>query len=222
MPKLYDSVKQNMKLVLDLDLVEATGLLTQDKSKNHHVGTIGSGAVWTQLPSGLWTLVFDGVNDNLLTNTSTVNIAAENTFEVVASITANPVAGTVYRPILGKDDTQKGLFWHRVGSSMAFKADNDFAVRWAYIGYTPSATLLHIIGTWNGSLCRLFLNGNLVAQASTPDTWTNANYSYNMYNAPGGGRELAGQLALARVYLGTATEAMVWARWKMIKVRFNL
>jgi len=68
MPKLYDKLVLNQGLVLDLDFVEGTGSVAVDKSKSHAHGAFGAGGLsptWAQLPSGIWTLTFDG-NDNIL------------------------------------------------------------------------------------------------------------------------------------------------------------
>jgi len=60
--KLFDKVARNQGLVLYLPFMEGTGSSVHDLSKYHNNGTI-TGATWTQLPSGIWVLSFDGVDD---------------------------------------------------------------------------------------------------------------------------------------------------------------
>jgi len=60
--KLFDKVARNQGLVLYLPGIEGTGSLIHDVSQYHNNGAI-TGATWTQLPSGIWVLSFDGVDD---------------------------------------------------------------------------------------------------------------------------------------------------------------
>jgi len=62
--KLFDKVARNQGLVLYLPFMEGAGSSVHDLGKYHNNGTI-IGPTWTQLPSGIWVLSLDGVDDHV-------------------------------------------------------------------------------------------------------------------------------------------------------------
>ena len=67
MSPLYDSLSFNHSMLLDLPLREATGAITQDVAKPHHLVTLHNTPTWAEWAgSGLGVLSLNGVNEYLL------------------------------------------------------------------------------------------------------------------------------------------------------------
>lgn len=61
--KSYDSIPENVDLLLDLPFREGTGAITTDIAKPHHKADLKNTPIWDILASGLGVLTFDGVNE---------------------------------------------------------------------------------------------------------------------------------------------------------------
>ena len=183
--------------VLYMPGLPGQGTKIWDRSGGNH-GTI-SGAVWKRLPSGLWYLDFDNVDDYVYTGASATDISARNTFEVWATIEANPSAGSTYRNILMKDGTYyRGLSWNINTKQICFVADSGGVVdKSGVFAYTPATTWIYIVGVWSGTRCSLYVNGVLKNTATVDDTWTDSGNSPYYFHQSG--RALLGKGTLACV-----------------------
>ena len=59
----YDSISYNENVLLDLPFMEATGTVTRDIAKPHHLVSLVNAPTWSTLGSGLGVLTFNGTNE---------------------------------------------------------------------------------------------------------------------------------------------------------------
>ncbi len=146
---------------------------------------------------------FNGVSQRITTANGDADISAVNSIECFLLLRSSPASGPYYRPIVGKSsDYLRGLYWDRGTSSFRYMADDERYYYHAYHSYTPDLLWHHVVGTWDGSKCRLYLDGRLVSTAVLSATWKHYRVAYNMFNTPDGTRPLDGMLGLVRVYGG--------------------
>jgi len=60
---LYDNIRYNQEMLLDLPLREGTGIITQDVAKPHHVVDLINTPTWPPRDTDLMTLLFNGTSE---------------------------------------------------------------------------------------------------------------------------------------------------------------
>jgi hypothetical protein len=171
----------------------------QDRSSYGSIGTI-TGASWVKLPSGLWCLHFDGVDDH-------VEITHHSSLAIVDRITIK--------------------FWVRFACLDAVQAlfDKDWTTAWDIhlwstnranarfqIGgalvecYAPAANFTAVTNTWyqwvvryGGANLKIFINADEVdSDAGSGAIGTN-NYNLRIGESRSGGSDLNGDIALIEI-----------------------
>ena len=91
--------------VLYLPGLPGDGSRIYDRSPYGNQGTI-TGAVWTRLPSGLWVLSFDGIDDKVtITNAPSLNITDELTIEFWVKSTTVGWGYGIGKPVITNNPT---------------------------------------------------------------------------------------------------------------------
>ena len=155
-------------------LDDAAGLLAMDSSGNANHGTLGNGAAWTagQFAGALG---FDGVNDYVeLGNSPILNPSSAIT--IMAWI--KPVALTPSQFIVVKDALPSGRlqYFLRMQNNGGLRM-GIYAASENYFTTGPAltaSTWQHVAGVWDGSVIRIYRNGQLVG-TSGPVTGTMSN-----------------------------------------------
>jgi len=198
-------------MVLNLTGYPGGGSILQDRSLYRNNGTLNA-PVWTRLPSGLWVLDFDGLDDNVATGNDATDLSAGCTFRTWLQVHANPTEGLVFRPVLAKGSGVRGLVWHisgyagSPGLAMVANTQGDTPTYWATYQLPIDTTWRHIVGTWDGTRDRLYVNGVLVATSGQDDTWTTATAPFLMRASD---RPLDSWQALSVICSGAWTLAQV-------------
>jgi hypothetical protein len=174
----YDNPRFNHELLLDLQLCEGTGTVTQDWSKAHHAGATLAGApTWQSLGNDLTYLDFDASNPD----TVTILAAASNDLD----FTSGDFSGAAWiAPDLASN---RHIFWKGaagLATGWAFSVDlygavPDLEFLTGQTGPVVQATYgaigIDISGVWqfaaftrSGASARIYLNGRDVT--ASPDT----------------------------------------------------
>lgn len=190
--------------------IEPTRLF--DRSRWGHHGTI-TGATWIRLPSGLWVLNFAGGTNKVATTTAGwADLSTANSFAVWIQVHSNPPSYA--SNIFSKAKIARGLLWSQAASTLYFGADTNLTAKWAYSAYTPSETTwLFVVGTWDGSKCRLYINGPLVDTANETDTWTHDATEFCMFNVLEGDQPLDGACNRGTVLTRALTAGQILKRF---------
>lgn len=166
-----------MKTVLDLDELVFTppepdcllalpglpgsGSKLYDRSSYGHLGTV-TGATWQRLPSGLWCLSYDGVDDYTnLGNSNNFNVS-HITLELWVALADVDKPADQY--LICKGDLDPWDIRDN-GSSLSFYVKRASDSTYSSAGFSTS--LLHdnewcsVVGTYDGVKVRLYLNGEL-------------------------------------------------------------
>jgi chitodextrinase len=161
--------------ILRLSLEEGSGTVAGDGSGQGNNGTLLRGPVWTTGASG-GALAFDGRDDAVF---------VANSSSIATLTTQVSVAAWVYRA--GAQANWAAVISRQVGSSpfnlehwwLGFSGKGQY--RWfvnttagysstALGGTAPVGQWVHLVGTYDGAMVRLYVNG--VQQFATPETGT--------------------------------------------------
>jgi len=147
--------------VLYLPGYPGSGSSIKDFSGSGNHGTI-SGATWVRLPSGLWCLSFDGVDDYVnLGNPISLQITGK---EIAVELWGKPITmigGDAWRTVFMKGDyTFLGLRIYRDLSGLTFCIrSGDTSYTAVYPTALTSGQWYHIAGVYNGANVKIYVNG---------------------------------------------------------------
>lgn len=192
-----DPVKEGR--VLDMRFDEGSGDTANDLSGNRNVGTLKNGPVWTQGRFGN-ALDFDGVDDYVALPTQTV-LDGSTTATVEAWVNPNAGFTSNYRAIY-YESTSGGsnnflLQTNVIGGEVRF-----------FISPTLCQTLQalqsnkwsHIVGSYDGSEMRIYIDGNLMQSCAKTGAISDANIPKNIGRYEGGSQYFSGAIDGVRIY----------------------
>lgn len=174
-----------------------------DRSPYGSHGTI-TGATWTRLKSGLWCLTFDGLDDK-------VEVSDANHLDIADAITDEAwvkleyyASGTSMKIIFSKEGNYSGgLVEQNVASGSQVHPQYRLIIgsnpQYAHATTDISDSWTHLVGTYDGSYIRLFINGVLSAETTASGTIDPNNEPIHI----GGGvtqRYAKGSIAILRKY----------------------
>jgi hypothetical protein len=196
-----------------------------DLAGNNNHGTLTNGPTYS---STYRTILFDGIDDYInipsFTNQPSTGITCEAWINPTETVSTGTVRGGVISATntmyLGLFDSKDGgathsLHWANTTSSSRPASAN---------GSIPNNAWTHIVGTWDGTTSRAYINGAEVWSSPQSGTIPSATYVVGTY---GGGltdgmHNFQGQIALARVYNKALTGAQIMQNWSTGTTRFGL
>lgn len=196
-----------------------------DLAGNNNHGTLTNGPTYS---STYRTILFDGIDDYInipsFTNQPSTGITCEAWINPTETVSTGTVRGGVISATntmyLGLFDSKDGgathsLHWANTTSSSRPASAN---------GSIPNNAWTHIVGTWDGTTSRAYINGAEVWSSPQSGTIPSATYVVGTY---GGGltdgmHNFQGQIALARVYNKALTGAEIMQNWSTGTTRFGL
>jgi len=146
---------------------EGSGNIAYDSSGNGNHGTLVNGPTWTSGKFGS-ALSFDGVDDYVEIPTTAGGSLDPDVLSVMAWIYVSGETTSVQR-IFQRTSCTYGLFTSSDGLTIYFYVDTGNAGgAWKSVSYTvPSIRKwYHVVGTYDGTSMKLFINGELKAQTS--------------------------------------------------------
>lgn len=176
----------------------------QDTSGYGNNGTLTNGPVYNSTNGG--NLLFDGSNDYVVINSFTGKPLNQITCEAWVYPTRTPSTGTIRGgAISGSNSTYLGIIDSQDGG-------NTHALHWAnqttssrtgsFIGSIPNNQWSHIVGTFDGTRCKGYVNGVLVYDVAQTGTVTDATWYVGNYapNPTDGTHNWPGKIGVARIY----------------------
>jgi hypothetical protein len=217
-------------LVLSLDAADrnsypGSGTTWSDMSGNNNNGTLTNGPTFNSANGG--TIVFDGTNDNITSNSTTFNLNAG-------------VSIGVFFKSTDITSRQQGIITYQLGTLgnpyINFWCPGTGFLRWeTFTSTSPNIggsllsstslannTWYYAVGTYNNGVSNLYLNGTL----STTSTYSATNYP--SYNAPviigeySSFGNLSGNVAQVSIHNRALTATEVQQNYNATKSRFNL
>ena len=197
-------------LLLHLDSGKSTsyrgGNTWYDTSSQCAHGIFVNGPTYSPTENSGGAITFDGTNDyiriSLLRTLPTSQITCEAWIKPTEPISTGTVRGgvisatnTMYLGIFNSADggSTHSLHWaNTTNSSRPYSAD----------GNIPNNVWSHIVGTWDGSTSRAYVNGSQVWSAAQSGTINAATYVVGTYGSGlvDGTHNFQGQIAIARMY----------------------
>lgn len=205
-----------------LPLQEGAGVVAADRSGYANNGAI-SGATWTQLPSGVWVLSFNGTSDYVNCGNA-VSLQMNDQLSVSTWITLKRTAQ--YEYIVAKGYPWVGGWWFQ-------KNLNTTSIIFVYVGptnwwiSTPLTLTLntsaHLTYTFDGGVVRRYLNGAYIGSDTFADTTVAGTDITNLRlgSSPEGGYPLQGNLGNTRLYGRVLTDMEIAAIYSFERPYFS-
>jgi hypothetical protein len=203
-----------------------SGTTWTDLSGYGNTGTLINGPTYNSNNGGA--ITFDGTNDyvtiSALNSQPTTQITCESWIKPTKTVSTGTVRGgvisatnTMYLGIFNSADggSTHSLHWaNTTDSSRPSSAD----------GNIPNNIWSHIVGTWDGSTSRAYVNGNQVWSAAQSGTINSTTYVVGTYGSGlvDGVHNFQGQISIARIYNINLSATQVLHNYNIQKSRFGL
>lgn len=198
-----------------------------DRSRFANNGTFpGAGAdpSWAQLPTGLWYLNFDGINDYIaLGNPGSLNLTGQGTLE--ACVNFGAFAGAAfYGIILGRTQAD---YYHYIfiqttdypgpggGAMMLGSIKDAGGYQQVEFGVPVPGTWYYMVMAWDGAFNRSYLNGAFVQQIAAGACLGSTDT--NSIGGPTGNRWLKAGASLLRMRNYAMSAGEILNRWEYIR-----
>lgn len=198
-----------------------------DISPTYAKGTLVNGPTFSTVNGGV--IVFDGVNDYVSVSQFNNKPLSQISCEAWIKPTRPSVGtGTIRGGAVSATNTMY------LGIIDSIDGGSTFALHWAnqtsdsritsWNGNIPNNAWSHIMGTYNGSTMKAYLNGVEVYSASQTGTIPDATYVVGTYGAglTDGVHNFNGQIGVARIYSRGLTAAEVLRNYNSERGRYNV
>jgi len=225
-------------LVLNLDAANrksypGSGTTWTDLSGNSNTGTLTNGPTFSRDGGG--SVVFNGSNQYIDCGNTNLGINAGST-QITLEAWVYPTSFASYRGIISRVGGVSPFGGWMLNLNADIGNKFDFAMNisgawrtWVTYGGTfptplTTNTWYHLVGTYNGSVMALYLNGILINQFNSVGTIQYAGSLSNLgvgYNG-GGPSYFPGRIATAKIYNKALSASEVLQNYNALKSRFNL
>ena len=221
-------IKSGLVLLLDAANSKSypgSGTTWTDLSGNGNNGT-NANMTFESLNGGIFDFATNSVST--IPNSDSLNSPISGlTIEAVVNFNGNS-ADFIFEK--GNVNSQYSLFSH--GSDIVFRTfhDGDGSYNSLILQKTNAAPPIlngvfnHIVGTWNGSLKRLVVNGNSIASSSKSGNLvtTSNGAAVGRFGGSSSGYFFDGKIALVRVYNQGLTVSQIRQNFQAIRERFGI
>jgi hypothetical protein len=197
-----------------------SGTTWTDLSGNNNNGTLVNGPTYSSTNGGA--IVFDGVNDFVTRPSTTLNLSAGVSMELV------------FRSTDLNSRAQGFMQYNNYPSYINFYCGGSGFLRWETWVYIPTVggtiftptslsnnTWYHAVGTFVNGSSILYINGANVASASQPTGTYSSSYTEDIIIGSYAGY-MSGSVGIARIYNRALTAAEVAQNFNALKARFGL
>ncbi len=209
-------------LVMHLDASDAgsyptTGTTWSDISGQTNNGTLTNGPTFNSVNGG--SIVFDGTNDYVGCGTGINHGTSAFTYE--AWVNTDSITGG-YGWIMGKAGFNMGLNrYNNVAQFFLYDSSNNLYAESVYI--LTIGTWWHIVGAFDGSIIRLYVNGNQYGTGQTVGTPRNYGAQDLYLGTPNASNLFwIGKIASAKVYNRALAIAEVQQNFNVQRTRFGI
>jgi len=191
-------------------LGEASGATAANVANPAHTGTytngVGLGATGALVNDANTAATFDGSNDHVTINGPIIN---QTGYTIEAWVKAS-AAGQTNRGLAGQWSGSGAFLWLDAGGF--YTLVHAGSATYLHSSITPRVgSWDHVVGTWDGAIERLYVNGAIVAQAATltaPGQAT-TNFEIGTYGTGNTGWYFAGQIDEVALYSQALTSNQV-------------
>lgn len=225
-------IKDN--LVLYLDAADKNSYVSgsstwYDLSGNNNTGTLTNGPVFNSTNQG--SIVFDGTNDYVNCGSSSALQPSSISVCVWLKLSVPlPSQSVTYPLIIDKYDLNSkngyNLMFDRANDKVQwriFNGSTDFSILLSSANSLIGTSWKHIVGTFNGSVLNLYLNGQTGSTpitASTSISYGNETLYLGAYK--GAAHFIAGTISNVQIYNRALTAAEILQNYTAVKGRFGL
>jgi hypothetical protein len=204
------------------------GNMWYDTSPQCAHGIFVNGPTHTSADASGRTVTFDGTNDyvriSTLNTLPTTQITMEGWIKPTRTVSTGTVRGGV---VSATNTTYLGIFNSADGGSthsLHWANTTDSSRPSSAVGNIPNNVWSHIVGTWNGSTSRAYVNGTEVWSSAQTGTIAAATYVVGTYGSglTDGMHNFQGQIAIARMYSIGLSGEQVLQNYNAQKYRFGL
>jgi hypothetical protein len=218
-------------LLLHLDSGKSTsyrgGNIWYDISSQCAHGIFVNGPTYSPTENSGGTVVFDGTNDYIRISKFNTLPTSQITCEAWINPTEPVSTGTVRGGVISATNTMYlGLFNSADGGSthsLHWANTTNSSRPYSADGNIPNNVWSHIVGTWDGSTSRAYVNGNQVWSSAQTGTIDAATYVVGTYGSGlvDGTHNFQGQIAIARMYSIGLSGVQVLQNYNAQKYRFG-
>ena len=192
-----------------------------DLSGNGNNGTLTNGPTYSSSNGG--SIVFDGTNDYIVRNPTTIDLSAGVTMEMIFKST-------------DMNSRAQGFMQYNAsgGYYINFYTPGNGRLRWetwvpvSVAGgafYTPTAlsnnTWYHAVGTYSSGSSKLYINGINVSSASQTSGTYSSSYTGNLQIGQYAGY-MSGNVAIAKIYNRVLTAEEIQQNFNALRSRFGI
>jgi hypothetical protein len=198
-----------------------------DISGNGADGVLTNG-VSINYDSGGGAMLFDGTNDYVNIPTFNNQPTSQITCEAWINPTEPISTGTVRGGVISATNTMYlGIFNSVDGGSthsLHWANTTNSSRPYSYDGNIPNNTWSHIVGTWDGTTSRAYVNNTQVWSAAQSGTIDSATYVVGTYGGglTDGTHNFQGQIAIARVYNRALSVSEILNNYNNGRARFGI
>jgi hypothetical protein len=213
-------------LVLNLDAgvsssYPGSGTTWTDLSGNGNNGTLTNGPTYSSADGG--SIVFDGSNDYINFN-SNPSLTNQITVEVWVKLSSTSPNGTAW--ILGRESAYRMLYFSDSFQWVCATVNNGWYTTGTAIGagsLTPYTQTYQVVGTYNGSNNRIYVNGELKNTGANISGNIGNGQNYVLFYSNVGGVDYGkGNLYSHRIYNRALTATEISQNFNALKSRFGL
>jgi hypothetical protein len=230
--KIAENTIVTANLLLHLDSSKTTsyrgGNIWYDISSQCAHGIFVNGPTYSPTENSGGAVSFDGTNDYIRISTlntlPTTQITMEGWIKPTRTVSTGTLRGGV---VSATNTTYLGIFNSADGGSthsLHWANTTDSSRPYSAVGNIPNNVWSHIVGTWDGSTSRAYVNGTEVWSAAQTGTIAAATYVVGTYGSglTDGLHNFQGQIAIARMYSIGLSGAQVLQNYNAQKYRFGL
>lgn len=214
-------------LVLSLDAADklsypGTGTTWKDLSGNGKNGTLTNGPTFSNVNGG--SIVFDGVDDYVITSNFTPNIT-NKTLSVWVKLSSVSQQGGGAITLQSTDGSNfDSIVYNETNQGWGFGSNGFLRTAWSNVKETSTSTWVNIVATYQNLNYNMYRNGLLILNTTSFNT-LNFNFLSNSllgYRHLGGsGAFLSGNIAMASIYNRALSASEISKNFNATKTRFG-
>jgi hypothetical protein len=189
------------------------GTVFKDLSGNNNNFTLGNGPTYS--PSNKGSILFDGVNDNCISNT----VLSISTSTVTVSCWVKVAAHGNFHDFANNNWVNSGWLLYSYSTGWVFGVGQTGAQYGAVVSHNNSTAWTQLTGTYDGTSVKLYVNGVLGATTALVGATLNVGYPIAIYQ---GTRPSVCNISNTLIYNRALTALEVRQNFEATRTRYNI